>query len=237
MGMKGYLVGLVVACLLLGAATVTSAGPVYWAQWTRTTAGAPTGVYGSITGPGFGTVDVTYTGLYSGVQLNNSGTNYWLPATTYADGTVVDNAPSTTDIIQLTGGSMTVHTLTFSQPVENPFMAVVSLGRSGSASTYHFDAPFNIVAGGPSVYGGGGPLSELAGDILQGQEGNGTIQFQGTFSSIHWAIPTAEYWHGITVGIADVAGEPGPSVPAPGAIVLAMLGTGLVGWLRQRKTL
>ena len=70
-----------------------------------------------------------------------------------------------------------------------------------------------------------GRFSTVGNNVLQGVEGHGTIQFLGTISTISWTVPTAEYWHGFTVGL----------VPVPPTALL--LGSGLLGLalLRGRK--
>jgi hypothetical protein len=112
------------------------------------------------------------------------------------------------------------------------------MGQGGVPVRYDFDAPFDIITNGPGAWGNG-PLTELSGDILEGREGHGSIQFQGTFSSISWTTPVPEHWHGFTVGVIGVDGEePGPNpIPAPGALLLVSLGTGLIGWLRRRGSI
>jgi hypothetical protein len=179
-------------------------------------------------------------------DIINTGTDYWTPESTYADGSIVDHGPTLKDIIALVGGGATVHALTFSQPVVNPVMGIVSLGRPSYSVTYDFDASFDIITNGPGSFGNG-PLNALPGQVLEGREGHGTILFQGTFSAIHWTIPTAEYWHGFTVGICGLGDadsdedgdeEPGPApIPAPGALLLGSLGTVLIGSLRWRAVL
>lgn len=226
---------LVFAALVFGVfLTVTppaSAGTITWTTWSSATTGNPGAAMGAI-----GTVDVTYSG-----NLTRFYTNYpsWNPASTYMGG-AVGNAPSPDNIIGLTGGPSTgTATIMFSVPVVDPVMAIWSLGAPGSPAQFVFTAgePFSIVAGGPSAEYGGSSITTggtCPANAVCGSEGNGTIQFTGTFSSLTWMNPLSENWYGFDLGIAGVAPPPStvPELPS-----LLLLGTGLLGlaWILQRR--
>lgn len=217
--MKAQGIGIfgIAALLLAGTLQPAFGATVSWTDWTTATSGNPGSASGTIALPGFGSFSVSYTGEIGPNAQTSGGINYWIPATPYISA-AVENAPPTSDIIRLTGGNATVNTITFSAPVVNPVMAILSLGQAGRAVSYNFNAPFDVLSFGPG-YWGAGTLTELPGNVLQGVEGHGTIQFLGTYSSISWTTPTSEFWHGFTVGTASV-------VPLPGAVYL--LGSGLL---------
>jgi len=204
--------------LTLCTGIVGFANPVVWTDWTFATPGSPGSASGSM-----GNVSVSYSGEISFAQTAG-GTNYWIPDSPYLSGTV-SNAPPDPDIVALVGGNAIVNTITFGDPVVNPIMAIVSLGRPGLLVEYLFDRPFDVLSFGPGFWGGPGTLTELAGNILQGEEGHGAIQFQGTVSSISWTVPIAEYWHGFSVGVT--------AIPEPGTWALALIGIGLTACIRR----
>jgi hypothetical protein len=142
--------GIVVACLFAGMAASAGAGPVYWADWASATVGHPGSAWGEIVVLGTGTVGIKYAGEVT--SSHTAGTaNYWLPAGTYTSSSV-ENAPSPTDLIALTGhNGGSVNTVRFSRPVTDPAMAILSLGSAGMEVRYTFDAPFDVVSAGPSV--------------------------------------------------------------------------------------
>ena len=163
---------------------------------------------GVVTLPDSSTVSVTFEAISSdgapgklyGAQVDG-GTNYWNPTTPYVS-PQVENAPPTPDILQLQGGTNETYRVTLSEPIKDPIMALVSLGQRGLPTTYDFDAPFTIVSQGPGYFGGNDTaLESLPGNVLQGSEGSGTIQFIGTFATFSWTVPTPETWHGFTFGI------------------------------------
>jgi PEP-CTERM motif len=226
---KCALTGVAVLGALVMAVTPASAALIDWTAWTGATTGTPGSALGTIAPDG---VTVSYAG-----EIRNLFFNFprWQPSPpTFSGGTVGNPPPSSGGIIQLfggafgPGGTVEIDTITFSKPVVNPIMAIWSLGQPGNTARFDFTAaePFTIESGGPSAEFGGSPIfTTLANpNVIFGTEGNGTIQFNGTFTAITWTNPVFENWYGFTVGIAGV----GPSgVPEPSALLL--LGAGLAG--------
>lgn len=169
------------------------ADKIRWANWS-------TNIEGQITTPQ-GVTSITYSGELSGLSVNYPS---WTPSESFADGIVVNNAPRPGGgMIRLYGGGNATHTISFSPPLVNPVMSIWSLGQRGINASFEFiDATPIFVAGGPSVEFDGGPI-RVMGNRVSGSEANGTVSFQGTFSSISWTNPVYEYYYGFTVGVAS----------------------------------
>jgi hypothetical protein len=216
--MKNLLLG--VALAVLGSATTANAS-VVWTDWVSGTISSTSG---------------TATGTMGGVGVNYTGENdclncfvsNWSPATTWQGGPVT-NAPPGNSSIQLMGGGVVKDTLTFSSPVLNPVLAIVSLGQGGINASFIFDPTlsFTVLGGGPSSAWGGVPLSP-SGNAVFGREGNGLVMFNGSISSISWTNPTFENYYGFTVG------EVG-AVPEPSTWAMMLLGFASVGFLAYRR--
>ncbi len=177
---------------------------VQWVHWNSSTNTNPGTVLGMIA-VGSETVNVSYSGEIhlAGTQLGGTGQNWWLPVSTFTSASV-PNAPPDGDVIALYG-TPAVHTISFSRPVTNPVLAILSLGRRGNQLSYTFDAPFTVLSQGPTDAWGGGSLGKTGDNILWGGEGDGVIQFHGSFSSIGWTVQGSEDWNGFRVGLVTAS--------------------------------
>lgn len=204
------------AAVLVTAGVSAQAATITWNEWSSNTAGT------------MGSVTVSYS---AGGNFSALIDNYpsWGPASTWADGAVVANAPAPGDgIIQLFGGTSNVNTLTFSTAVVNPVIAIWSLGQGGSTASFNFiGATPVLVAGGPNAEYGGASITVVGNDVF-GNEGNGTVMFVGTYSSISWTNPEYEGWYGYNVGMTA-------AVPEPESYALMLAGLGVVGLLIRRR--
>jgi PEP-CTERM motif len=207
-----------VALLAINCGSAASAAVVTWNTWNSATSGTDGPL--TVTFSSGGSLDNLYTGNYPS----------YTPTTTYADGTIVNNAPLPTNrIIQLQGGNTNLQTVTFSQAVVDPIFAIWSLGAGGNTATFVFNQTPTFVVGGPSAEYGGGPIS-VTGNTVSGTEGNGTIEFLGTFNSITWTNPNSEFWYGFNVGFDAVA-----PVPEASTWAMMILGFCAVGFMAHRK--
>lgn len=214
----GILLALAIGVLL--AVPSALAGTVTWADWTAAGSNQVSGTMGGI--------GVTYSGAYFFAQINNIGTDYWNPQAPYLSSTV-SNAPDSqsVDIIAIgTGG--TGETITFSSPVTNPILAVVSVNGPG----LYFSVPFNVLSDGCGYWGCGNLFIGSGNLLYSNGEGHGVIQFPGTFTSITIDEQGAENWRGFTVGVLPTG------VPEPSSLLLIGTGVaGLAGILRRRINL
>ncbi|MBX3409250.1 MAG: hypothetical protein KF859_05125 [Phycisphaeraceae bacterium] len=210
----------VVSMLLLGAGVVpVSAAVVEWTDWYAATRDYPSSVAVGQIG-GAWNVGVQYNGGAEFVDLGQ-GINYWVPTAPYLS-PGVSNAPATSDMVAISAWPVT-HSIAFWPPVTNPLMAVVSLGSSSQSTQWNFSQPFTVLSFGPGYFGGPGTLANTTSNVLTGVEGNGVIQFVGTFSTLTWTVTNGENWAGFTFGL----------VPTPGtAVVLAF--SGLAATRRRR---
>ena len=192
------------------------ADTIAWTHWTSVTAGSPGTGTGTI-----GSINVTYSGQTSGILTNYPS---WTPTTTFSGGIVGNPPPAANNSIQIMGGVTYTESITFSSPVVDPIMAIWSLGAGGTPASFDFTPtePFNIVAGGPSAEFGGSSITAMGNNVL-GEEGNGVVQFNGTFSTITFTTPSFENYYAFTVG--EDATLTGGGVPEPGT--LSLLGLGL----------
>jgi hypothetical protein len=223
-----------------------NAGTVHYVDWQSADVANGT-ASGVITIPKSAPVTVNFAATFAnGSKGNlffaqtNGGTNYWVPDAPYKS-SEVSNAPPDSDILALVGGENQIYTVTLSEPIKDPVMAIVSLGQPSVPTTYDFDSPFTIVSQGVGFWGGGpNALQKQPGDVLLGNEGHGTIKFVGTFSTFSWVVPTPESWHGFTFAIRTTeALDPGTPIPMPPAVwmgLATMGGVGAVALMRRRSS-
>jgi hypothetical protein len=221
--------GLPSAAIAFAAVVTTApvaADPVDWASWS--------GVVTSNTSTGSALAtfaDVGLTAAYSG-ELRSFVANYpsYTPIPTFSGGTV-SNGPAQADgIVQIFGGTATgTHTITFSEAVLNPVLAIWSLGQPGVLAQFVFDQAFTIQSGGSNAEFGGAAITAL-GNTVSGNEGNGVIQFNGSVTSISWTNPIVENWYGFTVGV------PVAAIPEPETYALLLAGLAVLGARARRRS-
>jgi len=218
---KWCLLGCAVACSVLGMIRPVVAATV-WTDWASATPGAPGSAAGTLDG-----VAVTYSGELDSAVINGTAAN-WGPNTSFIGGTVTTSPSTVGDIITLNGDFTGIDTITFGSPIVNPVFAIWSLGSPGISASFNF-SPLTptFEVGGPNAQFGGSAIT-VAGSLVSGNEGNGVIQFTGTFTTISWTN-TFENFYGFTVGTAQGSS----AVPEPATLLL--LGAGLAGLVGLRR--
>ena len=73
----------------------------------------------------------------------------------------------------------------------------------------------------------------VTGNTVGGVEGNGTVQFLGTFTSLTWTNPQYENWYGFDVGFESVAAVPELSTWA--MLIFGFAGLGFMAHRRKSK--
>lgn len=211
------------AVLFLSAAQASAT--TIWTDWLSAATGRPGSASGTVNGVG-----ISYTGENIGTVTNGSSP-IWAPNSSFIGGTSTDSPSTVGDAIFLNGIFTGTNTITFDTPVVNPVFAIWSLGAPGFAASFAFDITPTLEAGGPNAQFGGSSIT-VSGNTVSGREGNGVVEFTGTFSSISWT-DTFENFYGFTVGLNGAT--PPPPLPEPGTTALFGLGLAALAW-RRRST-
>ncbi|WP_027516235.1 PEPxxWA-CTERM sorting domain-containing protein [Bradyrhizobium sp. WSM1417] len=207
--------------------TATTAGAnaavINWTTWGTPSSTGNSG--GAVSGTS-GSVGVTYSGELQEIRTDII---YQTPAGTFSGGSI-SNAPADGQTsVRLIGGGSVIDTVTFLTPVVNPVFAIWSLGQGGINAEFDFlNSPvFTIQSGGPSAQYNGVSIVKNN-ETITGVEGNGTIQFFGTYTSISWTNPVREDWYAFQVGTVG-------AVPEPSTWAMMILGFAGLGFMAYRQ--
>lgn len=209
---------LLASAVLIVPAAHAFADPFSWVNWTSVSGTTATGTILTTNG----NIGVTLNGPFATVL---TGYPSWTPATSYADGSIIDNAPDNGSLVKI--NSVGDYTLTFDQAVDNLAFSVWSVGQGGNAVSYTFDHNLSFVAGDPGAEYAGQSITTTA-NTLTGEEGNGTVLFSGPLTSLSWHVDPAEDYHGFTIGLKNAQ-------PVPEPASMAILGIGVGALLRRRR--
>ena len=218
----------ILAVCAFSALMATAHAQLSYVDWTSASGD---NVFGTITLADSSTVSVEFTGPTSFIQLNNSGTDYWLPDAPY---NVLPNQPPSVDLIALYAANSS-YSLTFSKPVDGLDFLSVSLGSPSDPVTYTFDHDFTVLDSAAG-YWGGSVYSQPTADSIIGQEFSGTLGFSDSgITSLNWTADNYENWHGFTVAVSSQPIQSGPgAVPEPSTYAL-FASLGLVGLIASRR--
>jgi len=229
--LRSVVLGLIV---LLGssASNAITAGVVSnWVEWS----GAPSSYPN--TGSGFtwasqatGTlmdpvtnqvINVTYTGeVTSYSEFNNPSGTALFDYSAY-DGPTVASRPPAGNFIATTGIFVANQKLVFDHPVTNLMIAIASLGDAYDASSYLFDRTAVVASSGLGNWGNG-PFYMSTPFEVYGMEGNGIVQFTGTFTELNWTVTRTEIYSAFNVGISNTSAS--SAVPEPTSMAIFGLG-------------
>jgi gliding motility-associated-like protein len=176
-----------------------------WANWNNVTANGATGAVSS-------NIGVTLTHSTGGLsttgsmfQVNNFPPQYAVP-----NGTTIRN--------DLAG----LFTFCFTQPVNNPQIALSSIGNGANAVQVNTSVPYNVIWNGTNMLY---PTSTA----FIGQEGFSIISFPGTHSCISFDYLQSESYCNIAFGIQDTNCQIVPTICAGDLVNL--LASGGVNYL------
>ena len=155
------------------------------------------GTTGSVVDPQTGeTVNL----IMSGEVLNRSSENFGSAGPAYTSAVSPTNVRGA-DMLAASGSTLEeykAHTLSFSEDVTNAVMPIYSLGNPYGEGELTFSQPFVILSSNDKMSSGG---DASTGFTLKGTEGNGVIQFLGTYDTISWVVTGIEIWHGMSIGL------------------------------------
>ena len=145
-----------------------------WASWGGTTTGTFT-QNGSL---------ITFTYTDESDSITTSGNIFDVPSSFTSP--AVTYAPVSNDTISMTGGNDSINNLHFSQAVIDPLIVLWSVGQPNLPVTFNFrDHPsFSILSQGPGHWGVLDSSLVQNGYSVTGLEGNGLLQFHGTFTDL-----------------------------------------------------
>ncbi|MFZ5550810.1 MAG: hypothetical protein ACOZJX_19080 [Pseudomonadota bacterium] len=195
--LRSLIPAIALTALAAAAGTAQAQATTAWTDWTKET----TTTMGGRLMLASGAVTVKFSGpqIYFNQLGEANDRDYWTSGS--PDPYAVTGRPTGSDIIGFTGGTGTTkYKITFSRPVTDPVIAILSLGRSGIPAKYTFVQTPTLVSSGIGYYGGCAECLVVNKRSVVGTEGHGVVRFVGTYQTISWTQPDYENWHGIQVG-------------------------------------